>query len=109
MELRAGWWHYSRMDSMSRIRKLRGLTQAQLAEAIGANQATISKIEKGEGNPTLHMIMRIAAALRVHPTELFSRGALQDRFLTALSQIPDDETKEAAVIVLESMATKRRP
>jgi len=92
------------MDNLARIRKARKLTQTQLAEAVGANQATISKIEKGLGNPTLDMIERIAAALKVHPSQLFTRNALEQRAVDALEKMTDDHTKEAAIIVLETMA-----
>lgn len=103
-------WHLLDMDNMERIRKARGLTQTQLAEAIGANQATISKIEKGLGNPTLDMIQRIAAALKVHPALLFKRDALEQRAAEALDNLKDDPaTKEAAVVVLEAMARPRPP
>lgn len=95
------------MDNLARIRTARGLTQSQLAEAVGANQATISKIESGTGNPTLDMINRIAAALHVHPSALFSRASLEQRALEAIQRIKDDGSREAAVIVLESMAQKR--
>ena len=95
------------MDNLARIRSARGLTQIQLAQAVGANQATISKIESGAGNPTLSMINRIAAALRVHPSALFSRGALEQRALDALDHLDDDKAKEAAIIVLESMAHRQ--
>ncbi|MFY0633652.1 MAG: helix-turn-helix transcriptional regulator [Vannielia sp.] len=50
-------------DSLARLRKERGLTQAQLADAAGINQATISKIERGEANPTLSMLRKITEAL----------------------------------------------
>lgn len=95
------------MDNLARIRSERGLTQSQLAEAIGANQATISKIESGRGNPTLDLINRIAAALDVHPSALFSRDALEQRALDALDHLVDVKAKEAAVIVLESMAQRQ--
>jgi transcriptional regulator with XRE-family HTH domain len=96
--------HGSHMDNLARIREARGLTQTQLAEAIGANQATISKIEKGVGNPTLDMIQRLAGALHVHPSELFIRDALEQRAIDALHRLRDDGAREAALTVLEAMA-----
>jgi len=101
-------WHLLDMDNLKRIREARRLTQTQLAEAIGANQATISKIERGEGNPTLDVINRIATALHVHPSDLFSRGALEQRALSALQCLNDEGAREAAIIVLESMAARSR-
>lgn len=99
--------HYLDMDNMARIRHERGLSQVELAEMVGANQATISKIEKGVGNPTLSMINRIAQALRVHPSALFELDPLRQRTLRAIDAIDDAAKKEAALIVIESMAGKR--
>jgi transcriptional regulator with XRE-family HTH domain len=97
-------WQVLDMDNLARIRKARRLTQTQLAEAVGANQATISKIEKGTGNPTLDMIQRIATALKVHPSQLFTRDALEQRAVDALDKMSDTHAKEAAITVLEAMA-----
>lgn len=47
-------------------RKLRGLTQAQLAEQSGANQSDISKIERGLIERTTHLI-GLATALNCDP------------------------------------------
>jgi SOS-response transcriptional repressor LexA len=47
-------------------RKFRGLTQAQLAKASGANQSDISKIERGEIERTTHII-GLASALGCDP------------------------------------------
>lgn len=100
--------HYLCMENLAHIRELRGLSQQQLADRIGANQATISKIESGAGNPTLSMINRIAKALDVEPNQLFSMGQLQQRLLAAIAQIDDPAKREAAVIVIESMALNRQ-
>lgn len=102
------WAHNLCMDNLARIREARGLSQNQLADMIGANQATISKIESGAGNPTLSMINRIAKALAVEPHQLFSMTRLQQRVLDAISQIDDPARREAAVIVIESMAVNRQ-
>lgn len=100
--------HYLRMDNTANIREARGLTQGQLAEMVGANQATISKIERGIGNPTLSMINRIAKALKVHPSQLFLLDTLKQRAVTAIEDIEDPARREAAVIVLESMSGRLR-
>lgn len=41
----------------------RGWSQSQLAEAIGSRQPVISRLERGEGNPSLQTLKRIAEAL----------------------------------------------
>ncbi len=46
-------------------RKSRNLTQKQLAEMTGINQADISKIEHGTANPSVKTLMRLAAAMNM--------------------------------------------
>ncbi len=45
--------YYSIYGQFLELRKLRGMTQTQLAKASGINQAEISRIERGTANPTL--------------------------------------------------------
>ena len=45
---------------LSRARRAAGLTQAQLAEACGVQQAVISRIEGGKANPTLETVELLA-------------------------------------------------
>ena len=41
----------------------KGLTQKQLAETTGINQADISRLENGTANPSLRTLKRLAAGL----------------------------------------------
>ncbi|MGY3133420.1 transcriptional regulator with XRE-family HTH domain [Bradyrhizobium sp. USDA 4501] len=55
------------------VRKLRlslRMTQAELAERAESRRALISDIERGEANPTLDSVLRIAMALSVEASEL---------------------------------------
>lgn len=53
-------------------RRLKDITQAQLAEMAGVDQTTISDIERGRNkNPSWETVCRIAKALGVEPMELF--------------------------------------
>ena len=54
---------YNVGEAIQFARAARGITQKQLACETGINQADISKIERGIGNPTLETINRIASAL----------------------------------------------
>lgn len=45
------------------LREKHGLTQAQLAQRCGVNQADISRIERGASSPTARTLQRIADAL----------------------------------------------
>lgn len=48
---------------VARLRILRGLTQAQLAEMVGTHQPSIARLENGSSNPSLSFLNKIAAAL----------------------------------------------
>lgn len=52
------------------FRKLRGLTQANLAEAAEVDRKTISRIENSAYSPSLTSLFAIAKALEVDPKEL---------------------------------------
>jgi len=41
----------------------RGWSQTKLAEAVGSRQPVISRLERGEGNPSLQTLRKIAEAL----------------------------------------------
>lgn len=67
----------NRQDSMlsfsrkvKEFRKLRGLTQKDLAEAAQVDRKTISRIENSAYSPSLTSIFSIADALEVDPKDL---------------------------------------
>jgi len=48
---------------VARLRMLRGLTQAQLAEMVGTRQPSIARLENGTNAPSLSFLTKIAEAL----------------------------------------------
>ena len=54
---------FSIMQAMIEARRSCGLTQKQLAERTGIAQADISKLESGNGNPSLRTLQRLAAGM----------------------------------------------
>ncbi len=56
------------------LRTERGLTQETLAFACDLDRTYISGIERGERNPSLTNILKIAEALSTRPSELFARA-----------------------------------
>jgi len=48
---------------IARLRILKGLTQAQLAEMVGTRQPSIVRLENGKRVPSLSFLHKIAAAL----------------------------------------------
>ncbi len=56
---------FSIMQAMIDARKESGLTQQQLSEKTGITQADISRMEKGNANPSLHTLQRLAAGMNM--------------------------------------------
>jgi transcriptional regulator with XRE-family HTH domain len=61
------WWRGARLQ---RARRRRGLSQAALGRKVGAHVMTISKLERGERQPSMAMLQRLAKALGVRVTAL---------------------------------------
>jgi len=60
--------------NLAALRQKAGLTQTELAEAVGVRQATISDLETGKSRRIeLDLLDRLASALRVHPASLIVR------------------------------------
>lgn len=51
------------MHEMVKARLETGMTQKQLSEKTGINQSNLSRIENGDGNPSVATLERIASAL----------------------------------------------
>ncbi|MBE6173522.1 helix-turn-helix transcriptional regulator [Enterococcus mundtii] len=48
---------------LAELRKSAGLTQKQLAQKIGKPQSTISRVETGEMNPSIELVIELARGL----------------------------------------------
>lgn len=59
------------LDAMREARRRLGLTQAELAKDVGVTRQTISQVESGDYNPTLHLCVRIARRLGTDLNTLF--------------------------------------
>ena len=57
--------------NVSYYRKMRGLTQEQLAEEAGIDRSRISKTEIAWTGTSLDTVFRIAEALKIEPYKLF--------------------------------------
>lgn len=51
---------YTIIQAIIDVRKQKNLTQEQLSELTGIDQADISKIERGVSNPTLKLLRKLA-------------------------------------------------
>jgi len=84
------------------IRKASGLTQTDLAKAVGASKRVISYYERNEGNaPTADLIAKFADTLKVSSDELLGIVAVKSidgrtrygRIIEKLNNLPPDDQK----------------
>nr|DAN05013.1 MAG TPA: helix-turn-helix domain protein [Caudoviricetes sp.] len=54
---------FSVIEAMLKARREAGLTQKQLSERTGIAQTDISKLERGNANPSLRTLQRLAAGM----------------------------------------------
>jgi transcriptional regulator with XRE-family HTH domain len=59
--------------NIRRLRKAKGLTQEQLAHESGVAMRYVAGVERGEENPSLKFLVKIAEALEVEPAILLGR------------------------------------
>jgi transcriptional regulator with XRE-family HTH domain len=69
------------------IRRLKGLTQGEVAEVSGLDRAYWSHIEAGSYKPNLDTIVQVAQGLRVNLSELFEGIEIEDLWLTRKPKI----------------------
>jgi transcriptional regulator with XRE-family HTH domain len=94
---------------IQRLRKARGYTQEQLAEAIDINAKYLSSVERGEENPTLDLLLRLSKGLQVELPELFqfvqegeSRERLRQKVEGLIADLNEEELRRV-VRVLEAL------
>ena len=58
--------------NIRRLREAKGLTQEQLAGEADIAMRHLGRIERGEGNPTVEMLGKLADVLGVGPGEMFA-------------------------------------
>jgi transcriptional regulator with XRE-family HTH domain len=85
VEKRGGMW-YAKSDKevsplefyekLQELRKQRGLTQEQLAEALYVSRTAVSKWESGRGYPTIDSLKRLATLFAVTVDDLLSGSEL---------------------------------
>ena len=63
--------------AMIDARKESGLTQKKLSEITGINQADICRLEKGNGNPSLRTLQRLAAGMNMRLKLEFVKAAAE--------------------------------
>ncbi|NPV54795.1 MAG: helix-turn-helix transcriptional regulator [Firmicutes bacterium] len=65
-------------EQIQRIRKAKGISQADLARASGLAQSFISSVESGQKSPTVRSLIKLAEALGVPPEKILELCRKQD-------------------------------
>ena len=64
-------------NRIEEIRGAKGLSRQELADLVGVHYQTIGYLERGEYSPSLVLALRIAGALDLEVSELFSLTPLK--------------------------------
>ena len=71
------------------LRVERGLSRQQLAEALGINYQTVGYLERGEYNPSLELVFRIAEMFDLPIEAIFSRHPFKPMSTELYARAPD--------------------
>ena len=82
-----GGEHDHLADNIKALRETRGLSQQQMAKAAGIPRATWTHLESGAANPTLAVLVKVAAALQVRLDELLAPARGPARHLAGFARI----------------------
>lgn len=83
-------------DNVKALRETRGLTQSQMAKAAGLPRPTWANLESGGANPTLSVLMKVAAALQVTLEEMVGAPRASARLYRA-SELPEQKRGKALI------------
>jgi transcriptional regulator with XRE-family HTH domain len=84
-------------DRIKAARKQAKLTQQEVADKIGIKAQTFQKYERGERNPKIETIQKIADALEIDASDLYD--AVPDRKgLELVAPPPDPDPREAELL-----------
>lgn len=86
-------------QNLKRLRTERNLSLGQLAEAAGISKVMLSQIEKGDANPTINTIWKIAAGLKVPYTALLDKREESVRVITR-ADVPVQQDEEGRYRIL---------
>ncbi len=76
-------------ENLVRLRKARGMTQKQLADALGISDRSVSKWETGETEPDISTLCRMAEIYAIPPAEFLREAGAPSEGVTAeLNALP---------------------
>ena len=99
-------------ERLRRRREDLGLTQAQVAEAVGLEPDTVGRLERGERLPSMTTLLRLSSTVRLSLAALLADDAAwaaatgataRSRRLIDLAHEIPDRHEEAARLMLEAL------
>src|SRR5512134_2593102 len=72
------------------LREARGLTQQELSDRSGVPRPTLAHLESGQGNPTLSVLIKVAASLGIGIEALVSATKPKVRLLADV-EVPKEQ------------------
>ena len=67
-------------ENIRRLRKTRGMTQSQLAVALGISVATLSSYECGKTTPSMDSILQMSRYFKTSVDEILKQPEAKDTF-----------------------------
>lgn len=96
---------------LNRLLRLRGMTQTDLANALGVNHGTVSRYVANRQLPRRKRLAEIARILDCRPSQLFREGSLNDyqaELMDASALLPEADLEEVLALVRAKLARHER-
>lgn len=87
-------------EKIRHYRRLKNLTQKQLGDIIGISASNITKYEKGNIEPTVSILEKIAAALDININELFTAKQIEENTLNMFKNIYIEQLNQSPIVTL---------
>ncbi|MFD6278617.1 helix-turn-helix domain-containing protein [Streptomyces sp. NPDC060209] len=92
--------------NLNRRRLAQGWSLREMSAATGISKALLSQIERGEANPTLDVVTRIATVLRTDPVDLL-RSSLREPEILRAGELDEPEGESAVNLLFAAHGHSR--
>lgn len=92
-------------SNLTKLRKLKNLSQTQLAKLAGMTRASIAAIESGSSNPSLELLIKLSACLKISIDEMISAPKAECVFIKA-DDVPLDRRSKNGVTLKKLLPDK---
>lgn len=92
-------------SNITKLRNIKTLSQTQLAQLAGMTRASIASIESGTSNPSLELLMKLSACLKISIDELISAPKAECQLIKA-EDVPLDRRSKNGVILKKLLPDK---